>query len=65
MATNSHTLVDIDAAAAYLGVTVRFMRQLVAGRTIPYFKVGRLLRFDVADLDAYLTANRREAVSPR
>ncbi|TFV89898.1 DNA-binding protein [Blastococcus sp. CT_GayMR16] len=56
-------LLDIDAAAARLGVNVRYMRHLVAHRTIPYHKVGRLVRFDPADLDAFVATGRREAVS--
>ncbi len=36
------TLVE---AAGYLNVTERYMRRLVAERRIPYFKLGRLLRF--------------------
>ena len=60
MATATATLLDIEAAAARLGVNVRYMRHLVARRDIPYFKVGHLLRFDAADLDAFLAARRRE-----
>lgn len=53
---------DIEGAAAYLGVTVRFLRGLVAERRITHYKVGRLLRFAPDDLDAFLSAGRREAV---
>jgi excisionase family DNA binding protein len=62
MAADARTLLDIDAAAARLGVTPRYIRHAIAQRTIPHIKVGRLVRFDPADLDAYVTANRREAV---
>jgi excisionase family DNA binding protein len=51
------TLVE---AAGYLNVTERYMRRLVAERRVPYFKVGRLLRFSAADLDSYLDACRVE-----
>ncbi|MGH9078598.1 MAG: helix-turn-helix domain-containing protein [Acidimicrobiales bacterium] len=51
------TLVE---AAEYLNVTERYMRRLVAERRIPYFKVGRLLRFSAADLDSYFDACRVE-----
>jgi excisionase family DNA binding protein len=51
------TLVE---AAGYLNVTERYMRRLVAERRIPYFKVGRLLRFSAVDLDSYLEACRVE-----
>ena len=63
MATRSPALLDIDAAAARLGVNVRYMRHLVEHRALTHYKVGALLRFDPADLDAFVTAGRREAVS--
>jgi len=48
-------------AAAYLNVSQRFMRRLVLERRIAFHKVGRLLRFRVADLDHFLAAGRVEA----
>lgn len=53
-------LLDIKQAAAYLGRNVAFLRRLVARREMPHFKVGRALRFDVRDLDAYLASCRVE-----
>lgn len=51
------TLVE---AAAYLNVTTRFVRRLVAERRIPYHKVGSLLRFQVEDLEAFFADGRIE-----
>ena len=47
---------SIVEAADYLNVGVRFMRRLVADRRIRYFKVGKFLRFDPSDLDAFVMA---------
>lgn len=55
-------LIDISAAADYLGVSERFMRRLVEERRIPYFKVGKFIRFSVEDLDDFLVAAR---ITPR
>ena len=52
-------LVDIEAVAARLGVSVRHVRRLVAKRRIPYVKWGHLLRFDPVDIEAWLTRARR------
>ena len=52
-------LVDIEAVAARLGVSVRHVRRLVAERRIPYLKWGHLLRFDPVDIEAWLTRARR------
>jgi len=43
-------LVDIEAAAAFLGVTVRWMRRRVAERAIPHYKLTGRLAFAPADL---------------
>lgn len=45
---------NIDEAAAYLNVTVRFMRRLVADHHVQYYKVGKFLRFERGDLDSYV-----------
>lgn len=59
----TRTLIAIEETAAHLGTSVRHVRNLIARREIPYHKVGRLVRFDRADLDAWLDANRVEAVA--
>lgn len=56
-------LLDFDGAAEYLGVRPRWVRRAVLEKIIPYIKLGLLVRFDPADLDAYLAAARQEAVS--
>ncbi|MHB8438530.1 MAG: helix-turn-helix domain-containing protein [Acidimicrobiales bacterium] len=53
----------LSEAASHLNVTDRYVRRLVAERRVPYLKVGRLLRFREADLDAYLESCRVEPVS--
>lgn len=55
-------LVDWDGAATALGTTTRHVRQLVERRQIATVKVGGLVRFDLADLEAYIERQRREAV---
>lgn len=52
-------LIDLPAVAARLGVTDRFVRRLVAEDRITFYKVGRLLRFDPAEVEAWLDRSRR------
>ncbi len=52
-------LIDIIAVAQRLGVQVRHVRRLVHERRIPYIKWGHLLRFDPADIDAWIDQARR------
>lgn len=56
-------LIDIEAAAQRLGTTERHVRELVYRRRIPFVKVGRLVRFEVTDIDAWIAENRRPATS--
>ncbi|MCP4960332.1 MAG: helix-turn-helix domain-containing protein, partial [Actinomycetia bacterium] len=40
-----------------------FVRRLVAQRRVPYLKVGKFVRFDPVDLDAWLEGCRVESVT--
>ena len=54
------SLLGIDTVADRLGVSVRHVRRLVNEKRIPYLKWGRLLRFDPADIEAWLKRARVE-----
>lgn len=56
-------LLDIESAAQHLSVSPRFVRRLVAQRRVPYLKIGKFVRFEVADLDAWLQSCRVESVT--
>lgn len=51
-------LLDVRAAAAYLAVSVSTLYGWVWQRRIPFVKVGRALRFDLADLESFIVANK-------
>lgn len=53
-------LLDVAGAARYLGVTVGFIRRLVHERRLRYYKLGKFVRFRVADLDAFVERGRVE-----
>jgi excisionase family DNA binding protein len=54
-------LLTIDQAAERLGTTARFIRRLRAERRIAVVKLGKHIRIDSNDLDAFITASRQEA----
>jgi len=54
---------SVAEAAEYLSTSVRFVRRLVAERRVAFHKVGKFVRFAVADLDAFVAAGRVEPVS--
>lgn len=58
------SLWDVETVARRLGVQVRHIRRLVAERRIPFIKWGHLLRFDPAEVEAWLDAARRPSEVP-
>jgi excisionase family DNA binding protein len=58
---NQVRLITIREAAAMLAVSPSTLYGWVSQRRIPFVKVGRALRFSVADLESYILSNRREA----
>ena len=53
-------LLTVDQAAERLGTTVRFIRRLRAERRIAVVKLGKHIRIDSKDLDAYIDSSRQE-----
>ncbi len=53
-------LLTVDQAAARLGTTNRFIRRLRAERRIAVIKLGKHIRIDSNDLDAYIEAGRQD-----
>ncbi len=56
-------LVTVREAAQYLAVSVSTLYGWVWQRRIPFVKVGRSLRFDLADLEEFIEVNRTQAGS--
>jgi excisionase family DNA binding protein len=54
-------LLTVEQAADRLGTSVRFIRRLRTEGRIPVVKLGKHLRIDSTDLDAYIAAGRQEA----
>ena len=54
-------LLTVEQAAERLGTSVRFIRRLRTEGRIPVVKLGKHIRIDSADLDAFITAGRQEA----
>jgi excisionase family DNA binding protein len=53
-------LLTMEEAAERLGTSTRFVRRLVAERRIAYVKVGRHVRLDPTDVEAFIAASRVE-----
>jgi excisionase family DNA binding protein len=59
MSTESHKLLDVRAAAAYLAISVRTMRKLLSSRSMPHYKIAGCVRIEQGDLDSFLRECRR------
>lgn len=53
-------LLTVEQAAGLLGTKPRFIRRLVAERRIRFTKLGRHVRLEREDLDAFVAAGRVE-----
>jgi excisionase family DNA binding protein len=58
-------LLSIADLAEHLGVDIRHVRRLVSERRIPFIKWGHLLRFDPAEIDAWINEWRHHPGAPR
>jgi len=53
---------DIKELAKYLGVKDSTIYSWVHIRAIPYFKIGRLVKFDLAIIDSWIEKKRIDMV---
>ncbi len=58
-------LVHIQRAADYLGLSVHTVYTMVSQRRIPYAKVGRLVKFDLVLLDAWINKYTIMPMTPK
>lgn len=56
------TVLTSEQAREYLGISERTLRRLTGTRQLAYSRIGTLVRFRLADLDAFLARTRVEAV---
>jgi len=54
-------ILNIDQLAEYLGRPKSTIYEWVNQKKIPYFKLGKLLMFDQADIDKWLESKKVEA----
>ena len=62
---DARRLISVQAAAAYTSLSVHTVYTMVSQRRIPHVKVGRLVKFDVPMLDAWIQRNTVMPMPPR
>lgn len=55
-------LMTVEQVADRLGTPVRFVRRLIAGRRIAFVRVGRYVRIDPEDLEAFIQTGHIDAI---
>jgi excisionase family DNA binding protein len=58
------SLLSVEEAADRLGTSPRFIRRLIAERRIAFTKLGRHVRIDTKDIDAFIAPGRVEPLQP-
>ena len=53
-------IMDVKELAAYLKISVDGVYAMVHERKIPYFKVGRRVRFDLVEINAWLEQRKQQ-----
>jgi len=56
---------NIDKLSQYLGIRKSSLYSMVERREIPYYKIGRLLRFKSEDIDAWIAGLKFEVIMPQ
>jgi excisionase family DNA binding protein len=61
LSKGTSALLDVNLLAHRLGVSERFVRRLVDERRVPFFKIGKFVRFDPAEIDDWIQGQRVHA----
>ena len=59
--SRQHGLVGVEHAAEFLGIQVSTMYVWCEQRRIPHIRIGRVLRFDLKDLNRWVAEHRVES----
>jgi excisionase family DNA binding protein len=58
-------LLNIQETSVYLGLSVHTLYTMVSQRRIPFVKAGRLTKFDLGLLDAWIKKNTVMPMPPK
>jgi excisionase family DNA binding protein len=61
---SSKELVSIRTLCGMLDMKERTIREKVATRKIPYYKLGKLIRFDIGEIRGWYRSSRVDSLTP-
>ncbi len=56
------TLIDAQQLATYLGISIETIYAWTSMKQIPYYKVGRIVRFDLNEIDKWLESRKQKVL---
>jgi len=62
-ATYAGELLTVEQAADRIRMSARYVRRLIAERRIGFYRLGRSVRIDPAELTAFVTAGRIDPIT--
>jgi len=63
--TNRRRFLSIEETAEYTGLSVNTLYKMVSQRRIPFVKMGRLTKFNIELLDAWIKQNTVMPILPK
>ena len=51
---------DIKELSNYLNVSVAFVRKQISARSIPYYKIGNRIMFDINEINEWIDERKHE-----
>ena len=55
---------DIQGLSRYLDIKTSTIYVMVEERSIPHYRVGKLIRFKRAEIDAWMEGNKKDCLAP-
>ncbi|OUR96140.1 hypothetical protein A9Q84_07200 [Halobacteriovorax marinus] len=56
-------ILDFNQTVQFLTLKPSHLRKLIFNREIPFFKVGRLVRFKASELEQWINKNTKEVLN--
>lgn len=57
--------ISLEELSHFLGIKKSSLYSMVEKREVPYYKIGRLLRFKKVDIDTWIEGFKFEVISPQ
>ena len=55
---------DIQELSGYLGIKPSTLYVMVEERSIPHYRIGKLIRFKRSEIDAWMEGNKKDCIAP-